>query len=1112
MLKLAAVALSIIIYHAHHVHGVHGGTAANNSPVLSPLAAFQFSYCKCRSRSKPSTSSRLEYSSEEGGIHNWLHQSSFSDNVLLETDSDSGFGANTWGEIKADDEDVSIIDDWTNDAVTRRKRRLQSLERFNRATSQSIASASGEEPSVEKSGTRNNLELPYNDLSQLQVIQSNAPAILLPSGPGTGKSHVLSLRIAYLLQKFLKCKRDGVLLEDSCSPDSIVIMSFTSRDADRLKERALDYLFSQDEDAHVWKNETSRQLWSGTMHAFSLAILHKYGPCSSPMRVLPAKEMRNRVLASLRTLLNPRVGEKATEKRALQSRHLQALNDVGQSRSILYQNIVRCIDLWKESLILLTTSELFLSDSLQGRAQEEHSVQENHRDYLQRELGVRKACMELAKRLGIPKSSALLALDILPEYQARHAAAGTEDPSGLAGMAYRLLLDQPKSLHSLRCKLKHIIVDEYQDMSVSQHALLRLVVRGIVDEDKSKMAGAARTKRQSNQRRRRKLPVLLEPSDHKRRFRASSRSVLRQGYSIPSIFCAGDASQSIYGWRGGAPELTLHGFRRDYPQGIVAPLGTCYRLPNDIIAAAEMLLPIETDGEVEIEDSESLSYDVSPAAAVKAASWIKKSLASIFSGVSKPVIFRRPSEGHSIRLGNKLLLAKGMQKLDSTVTIHGLWDYREEAKYIASTIRRRSKERRKALLNALTNLDNDVSLTSDEEILDVTDVAVMVRSSKQLHIIKEALENAGIPFVNSEGKDADAHTKKEGSQSWLLQKRSRPSSKQCIPIKPVTIMTMHRSKGEEFDDCYLVGWTEGDFPHPEAVSSNRVHEERRLAYVAMTRARQRVTITHSKTKRVLHYGRNGRKKHVTSQVQPSRFIYEIVPSKSVEDGNASNKGTRSDLPLIPSPDSDHSGTFWDRSAGVKEYVAGQNVPHFFQKSWAQPKGYVAKRADLRQFTNVDMMTPQTNDKLVDVVPTTKQRESIPQISPLEIIETGLKDIVVLRQKGASKKYVLVFKEMLASFFQIRRGSALVFQDKKRQARNGSVHAMVEEPAHELVKRPLGKCTATQLGHYLAYLILVPEKSIDYSKMTVLQLKDVLRSKGLKVSGKKAQLIERLKQT
>lgn len=691
-------------------------------------------------------------------------------------------------------------------------------------------------------------------------------------------------------------------------------------------------------------------------------------------------------------------------------------------------------------------------------------------------------------------------------------------------MAYRLLVDQPKTLHLLRSKLKHIIVDEYQDMSVSQHSLLRLVVRGIIYDDEGPMPHALRKKRKVEQRRRRKLPVLLEPSDyHKRRFKASSprSNIHSKSLSVPNIFCAGDASQSIYGWRGGAPELTVHGFRRDYPQGVIAPLSTCYRLPNDIVEAAAMLLPRESigdRGEDIWDDAEvSDSYDVSPAAASKLASSLTRDSPDL-------TVDRRGRNHHSgkvilsseehVRLGNRLLLSKAMKKIDSTVILHGLWDAREEAKYIASTIRRRSKDRRVALLSALSEIDTDV-LPPEKEFLDSTEVAVMARTSSKLHLVKEALANAGIPFVTHENKEADTLTKDEDdAQNWLSKKRS--GSVKTLPIKPVTVATMHRSKGEEFDDVYLAGWTEGEFPHPDAVSSNRVHEERRLAYVALTRARQRVVITHSFMTRVLHYGKNGMKKYVTSQVEPSRFLYELVPSKQREDGIYDGDD---DVPWLP----DNKGTEWRRTSGVKEYVVGRNVPHFFQKAYQMPKGYVAKRSALRQVSAVHMaQTTKAIDAQLPSAISKRDEQIVSKKSPLEVVEDGLKDIVVLRKKGANKKLRPVFKKMLSSFFQIQRGNALVFASgvKSKQTQNGSVYALVEASSDELEKKPLAKCTATQLGHYFGLLwskregTTTLERSSEdgetsWADLTIKQLKPELRKRGLKLSGRKDELIKRL---
>ena len=70
-----------------------------------------------------------------------------------------------------------------------------------------------------------------------------------------------------------------------------------------------------------------------------------------------------------------------------------------------------------------------------------------------------------------------------------------------------------------------------------------------------------------------------------------------------------------------------------------------------------------------------------------------------------------------------------------------------KAKSIASTIRRRSKERKSALISALNNLDVAVPFPPADELMDLTDVAVMVRSSNQLHLLKEALGNEGIPYT-----------------------------------------------------------------------------------------------------------------------------------------------------------------------------------------------------------------------------------------------------------------------------------------------------------------------------------------------------------------------------
>lgn len=92
----------------------------------------------------------------------------------------------------------------------------------------------------------------------------------------------------------------------------------------------------------------------------------------------------------------------------------------------------------------------------------------------------------------------------------------------------------------------------------------------------------------------------------------------------------------------------------------------------------------------------------------------------------------------------------------------------------------------------------------------------------------------------------------------------------------ITVMTIHAAKGLEFDHVFLPGWEEGVFPSQRALDEGgltALEEERRLAYVAITRARKRCTILHAANRRI--YGQ------WTSSI-PSRFIGEL-PSEHLEE-------------------------------------------------------------------------------------------------------------------------------------------------------------------------------------------------------------------------------------
>ncbi|HJU37594.1 MAG TPA: UvrD-helicase domain-containing protein [Gaiellaceae bacterium] len=88
----------------------------------------------------------------------------------------------------------------------------------------------------------------------------------------------------------------------------------------------------------------------------------------------------------------------------------------------------------------------------------------------------------------------------------------------------------------------------------------------------------------------------------------------------------------------------------------------------------------------------------------------------------------------------------------------------------------------------------------------------------------------------------------------------------------VTLMTLHNAKGLEFRAVYLIGMEEGIFPHSRSIEEQGIEEERRLCYVGMTRARERLTLLHASS-RMLYGGRNHN--------LPSRFLDEL-PDGHVE--------------------------------------------------------------------------------------------------------------------------------------------------------------------------------------------------------------------------------------
>lgn len=152
------------------------------------------------------------------------------------------------------------------------------------------------------------------------------------------------------------------------------------------------------------------------------------------------------------------------------------------------------------------------------------------------------------------------------------------------------------------------------------------------------------------------------------------------------------------------------------------------------------------------------------------------------------------------------------------------------------------------LLNEIINIVNYLDKFDERDEADIArieNINELLAVASQYKTVPEFLEGAAL---------AEAETKKSLSNA------------------KITLMTVHSAKGLEFDNVFVVGMEEGLFPHSRSImigNKDEIEEERRLMYVAMTRAKQRLYLFYAKS-RLIFGGRN--------RSIPSRFLSEIEAS------------------------------------------------------------------------------------------------------------------------------------------------------------------------------------------------------------------------------------------
>jgi DNA helicase II / ATP-dependent DNA helicase PcrA len=637
---------------------------------------------------------------------------------------------------------------------------------------------------------------------QREAVATLDGPVLVLAGAGTGKTRVLTSRIAHILAL------------GRARPHEILAVTFTNKAAREMRERV----------ALLIGPAAEGMAWLGTFHAISAKILRRHAELvdlKSNFTILDTDDQ-------IRLLKQVLKAENIDEKR-------------WTARSLAF-----LIDCWKN-----------------------------------RGLDPKHVPAGEGQAFANGKGAALYAL-----YQQRLKTLNAVDFGDLLLEALRLLRENPDVLGEYQRRFRYILVDEYQDTNAAQYLWLRLLTQR-ADPD---------------------LPR--------------------------NLCCVGDDDQSIYGWRGANVDNILR-FEKDFPGAKVVRLERNYRSTGHILAAASHLIArnsgrlgktLFTDGawgekvrvagvwdseeearvvgeEIEQLQRQGISLD-EMAILVRASFQMREfeerfiSLGLPYKVIGGPRFYERleirdalaylrcvaqPADDLAFeRIVNTPKRGLGESTLQ---TLHGFARAQQIPLMRAARVLVETEELKPKPRGALRALLDDFARWS-----------VLAGEAPHDELAKQILEESGYADFWKQERTVEAEGRLENLNELTRSMEEFPDLGAFLEHVSlvmdaesqeggarVSIMTLHGAKGLEFDTVFLPGWEEGLFPHQRSLDEQGragLEEERRLAYVGVTRARKRAKI---------YFASNRRVHGLWQSTRPSRFVDDL-PVDHVEVADEGGNG------------------------------------------------------------------------------------------------------------------------------------------------------------------------------------------------------------------------------